>query len=314
VPSDRRTGSAAGNGADPGADAAFCARVLAVHGPGARTWLDELASIVDRWRRHWSLGPPRPYPHRYHWVAAVDRDDGAPCVLKLAPPGAREPVIEARWLTRVGGRGAVGLLDCVPGEGALLLERIEPGSPLAALVPDQDERACEVLAAVAAAIRRPADSADKLPTLADRVAELGRYQRTRPHDPLPAGMVAAAERTATDLLRTAPADVLLHADLHHDNVLWDRERGWLAIDPHGLVGDPAYEFAPLLYNPLPPVPAVADLALRRCVHLAAASGIALERIRGWGFVQAVLSAVWSLEEDPVPDAHVLAVAARLRAG
>jgi streptomycin 6-kinase len=308
VPSNSRAASPC----DPAGDAAFRARVLAVHGPGARTWLDELAGIVDRWRRHWALGPPRPYPHSYHWVAAVDRADGTPCVLKLAPPGAREPVVEARWLTRVGGRGAVRLLDCAPGEGALLLERIEPGSSLAALVPGQDERACEVLAAVAAAIRRPADPADALPALADRVGELSTYRQVRGHDVLPAGMVAAAERTAVDLLRTAPTDVLLHADLHHENVLWDRDRGWLAIDPHGLVGDPAYELATLLYNPLSLGPDAADLAQGRCAHLARASGIEQERIRAWGFVQAVLSAVWSLDEDPVPDANVLAVAARLR--
>lgn len=292
-------------------DATFRARVLAVYGPGAGNWLDELPAVVARWRAHWSLGPARPYPHSYHWVAAADRDDGARCVLKLAPPGAREPVVEARWLSRVGGRGAVRLLDCAPDEGALLLERIEPGSTLAEWLPDEDERACEVLADVAAAIRRPADAADQLPTLADRVADLRRHLRTR-RDVLPVGLVAEAERTAAELLRTAPADVLLHADLHHDNVLWDGERGWLAIDPHGLVGDPAYEFAALLYNPLPLGPAVADLAPRRCVVLAAASGIELERIRRWGFVQAVLSAVWSLDEDPVPDAHVLAVADRLR--
>ncbi|MGH3773088.1 MAG: hypothetical protein ACRDRW_17130 [Pseudonocardiaceae bacterium] len=45
-----------------------------------------------------------------------------------------------------------------------------------------------------------------------------------------------------------------------------------------------------------------------------ATGISEERIRGWGFVQAVLSAVWSLDEDPVPDRHVLAVAERITTG
>lgn len=310
MPSNRGAPSAA----NPGDDAAFRARVLAVHGPGARRWLDELPGIVDRWRRRWSLGPPRPYPRSYHWVAAVDRADGAPCVLKLAPPGAHEPVLEARWLTLAGGRGAVRLLDCAPGEGALLLERLEPGTSLVGLVPDRDERACEVLAAVAAAVRRPADSADGLPTLADRVAKLRRYRQACGDDVLPRGMVAAADRTAADLLRTAPPDVLLHGDLHHENVLWDRRRGWLAIDPHALIGDPAYELATLLYNPLSLGPDVADLAVPRCEGLARASGIEQERIRAWGFVQAVLSAVWSLDENPVPDAHVLAVAARLRAG
>ena len=59
-------------------------------------------------------------------------------------------------------------------------------------------------------------------------------------------------------------------------------------------------------------PTAVALAERRCRRLAVVTGISEERIRGWGFVQAVLSAVWSLDEDPVPDRHVLAVAERLR--
>lgn len=155
--------------------------------------------------------------------------------------------------------------------------------------------------------------ADDLPTLTDRVADLTRHRVLfcGDSDPLPVGIVAEAERIAADLLRTAPPDVLLHGDLHHDNVLWGGERGWLAIDPHGLVGDPAYEVAPLLYNPMPLGLTVTALAEHHCRRLAAATGIAEERIRAWGFVQAVLSAVWSLDEDPTPDRHVLALAERL---
>ncbi|MGH3722313.1 MAG: aminoglycoside phosphotransferase family protein [Pseudonocardiaceae bacterium] len=296
----------------PSGDHTFHERVRAVHGLGARAWLDDLPRVAERWRRYWALGPLRPYSLSYHWVAAADRDDGTPCVLKLAPPGTPELVVEARWLGRVGGRGAAVLLDADPENGALLLERIEPGRPLATIVPDRDDEACEAIATVAAAVRRPA--ATGLPTLADRVTDLTRHRGAHPgdRDPLPPGIVAEAEHIGAELLRTAPPDVLLHGDLHHDNVLCGDNRGWLAIDPHGLVGDPAYELAPLLYNPMPLGPTAVALAERRCRRLAVATGISEERIRGWGFVQAVLSAVWSLDEDPAPDQHVLAVAERLR--
>lgn len=135
----------------------FRERVLAVHGPAARGWLDDQPQVAERWRRHWRLGPPRLYELSYSWVAAADRDDGTPCVLKLAPPGAQEPVAEARWLERVGGCGAVALLDAVPVDGALLLEPIEPGELLAEVVPERDDEACDLIATVASAIRRPAD-------------------------------------------------------------------------------------------------------------------------------------------------------------
>jgi len=293
-------------------DHAFHKRVLAVHRLGARAWLEDLPRFVERWRGYWALGPLRPYSLSYHWVAAADRDDGTSCVLKLAPPGTPELVFEARWLRRAGGCGAAALLDADTDNGALLLERVEPGWPLAMIVPERDDEACEVIATVAAAVRRPA--AAGLPTLTERVTDLTRHRGAHPgdRDPLPLGMVTEAEHLGGELLRTAPPNMLLHGDLHHDNILWSGNRGWLAIDPHGLVGDPAYEFAPLLYNPLPLGPTAAVLARRRCRRLAVATGIPEERIRGWGFVQAVLSAVWSLDEDLIPDRHVLAVAERLR--
>ena len=44
--------------------------------------------------------------------------------------------------------------------------------------------------------------------------------------------------------------MLLHGDLQHYNVLFDNERGWVAIDPKGVVGEWEYEVGPLLRNPV----------------------------------------------------------------
>jgi streptomycin 6-kinase len=291
-------------GEDPPVDlpATFRARLTAVHGEDGTAWLDALPATIDRWRARWDLHALRSLPPSYGWVAAAERRDGTPCVLKLVPPGAETIESEAAWLALADGRGAARLLASAPDAGALLLERLQPGTPLAALVPDRDEEACAILAAVIAALPGPA----ALPTLAARTTELADHLAGAA-DPLPGGVVALADRVARELLATAGPDVPLHGDLHHDNVLRDGD-AWRAIDPHGLRGDPAYEIAPLLYNPLPLGPAVATLAAGRCRRLAALTGLPEDRLRAWGFVQAVLSAVWSLDEDPEPDAHVLAVA------
>jgi streptomycin 6-kinase len=39
-------------------------------------------------------------------------------------------------------------------------------------------------------------------------------------------------------------------DLHHYNVLSDSGRGWLAIDPKGLVGEVEYEVGAAIRNPI----------------------------------------------------------------
>ena len=41
----------------------------------------------------------------------------------------------------------------------------------------------------------------------------------------------------------------LHGDLHHENIMHG-PRGWLAIDPKGVLGDPAFDAANWFYNPL----------------------------------------------------------------
>ncbi len=93
--------------------------------------------------------------------------------------------------------------------------------------------------------------------------------------------------------------VLLHGDLHHDNILAAEREPWLAIDPKGIVGEPAYEVGALLRNPLPGLlarPEPGRVLARRIEQLAAELGFDRARIRGWALAQAVLSAWWSYED------------------
>jgi streptomycin 6-kinase len=93
--------------------------------------------------------------------------------------------------------------------------------------------------------------------------------------------------------------MLLHGDLHHYNVLSDRARGWCAIDPKGVVGELEYELGAALRNPIdrPDLFASVDIVERRLEHFGLALGIDTSRARGWCFAQAVLAAIWSLEDD-----------------
>jgi streptomycin 6-kinase len=106
---------------------------------------------------------------------------------------------------------------------------------------------------------------------------------------------------------------LLHGDLHHGNVLWDDRRGWLAIDPKGVVGEPAYEFGAALRNPdaAPTLVASPAVARRRSHIIADRLGLDRRRVLAWGFAQAVLAAVWAREGGDAPD-WALAAALALR--
>ena len=88
---------------------------------------------------------------------------------------------------------------------------------------------------------------------------------------------------------------------------------WLAIDPHGLVGDPGYETGALLYNPDPERRDSALLALvpARIEQLADGLGLPTERVVAWGFVKAVLSEVWTAQGSGTLGSRALDVARQL---
>ena len=92
----------------------------------------------------------------------------------------------------------------------------------------------------------------------------------------------------------AERDVLLHGDLHHENILAARER-YVAIDPKGVLGNPEWEVAPFLFNNLPRD----HTGWRRVIRRRAdqiADGLGLERSRLYAFsaTRALQSAFWSL--------------------
>ena len=64
------------------------------------------------------------------------------------------------------------------------------------------------------------------------------------------GGVFDVSLAAAEALLADPREVcVLHGDLHHENVLDGGERGWLVIDPKGLLGERTYEYATTLCNP-----------------------------------------------------------------
>ncbi len=90
----------------------------------------------------------------------------------------------------------------------------------------------------------------------------------------------------------------MHGDFHHYNIL-SSERGWLIIDPKGVIGPAGYEVGPLLINPWGELINRSDIqkiTKRRIDILHEHLGFERERIREWGLAHAVLSALWGIED------------------
>ena len=218
-----------------------------------------------------------------------------PVVLKVI----RQPGDEWRCgevLDSFNGIGVVRVYEYI--EGAVLLERLSPGTSLVAMAVDgRDDEATEVIAEV---IQRMSDTRGSLKGFTT-VEEWGNgFQRyiASGDNQVPTALVEQGRRLYDGLCASQQTVRLLHGDLQHYNILFDAERGWTAIDPKGVVGEIEYEIGASLRNPLekPDLLACPDTIERRLKLFESRLKIDFKRALGWGFAQAVLSAIWSVED------------------
>jgi streptomycin 6-kinase len=272
---------------------------IELHGEAGAAWLSRLPAIIAACARQWSVTLGRPFPNlRFNFAAPATRADGRPVVVKVCFPD-REFFTEAEALRLFDGRGATRLLAADLEQGALLLERLEPGTPLSAL-PD-DEAATTIAAHVMRQLRRPVPPEHAFPSVADWGRGFARLRAGcgGASGPLPAGLFDRAEHLFADLVDSMAEPMLLHGDLHHMNILAAQRQPWLAIDPKGVVGEPAYETGALLRNPTPrllTMPRPDWVMARRLDRLAEELRFDRARLRDWALAQAVLAAVWSWED------------------
>ena len=262
----------------------------------------------DGYVARWQLTPdgaPIVTPTARLWPV---RHLGEPAILKLSAV-ADTPGAEAllRWWA---GDGAARVLASDPP--ALLLERATGGRSLAAMArAGQDDEACRILCAVTARLHAPRGPHQPgLTPLAVRFAALVAAATSQ------GGILARCLAVAEELLADPREIVPLHGDLHHDNVLDFGRRGWLAIDPHALLGERGFDYAilfanPDLADPARPVATLPGRFERRLDLVTAAAGIERTRLLRWILAWAGLSAAWFLEDgqSPVTDLEIARLAA-----
>lgn len=278
--------------------------LTAAHGADGERWLAELPELVERVADRWGLVE---IGNAYEggaiaFVAPVVRVGGAPAVLKVSFVDD-ETRFEGDALRAWGGHGAVRLLDAEADDGALLLERLAPGAPLAAH-PDRDEAiaiACDLLRGLWTAPR-----ADHRFTLvADLAAGWALELPARWAEldgPFDEALVTHAAAQCRDLATPDRPQVIANRDFHLGNVLSAERAPWLVIDPKPLAGEPAFDTGHLVLTLLPDAPTDDDTeATTR--RVAVALGQSPDRVRMWAYVRAVENALWAAAtgaDDPSP--------------
>ena len=227
--------------------------------------------------------------------------EGRPLVLKLTKTHSDESHSGA-VLRAFGGDGAVRVFESEMG--AVLMDRLLPGEELVNVVRrGNDPEATRILAHVMQQLANHTPPRE-CPAVSDWGLGFDRYLASG-NQQISRALVLAAQDLYQRLAASQRTTMLLHGDLQHYNVLFDRVRGWTAIDPKGIVGELEYEIGALLRNPIeqPELFTNRGIIEQRLAILCDALNLDHSRALRWSFAQAVLSAIWDVEDEKPVDAN-----------
>ena len=253
---------------------------------------------VSEAERRWSLSVQERLDSSFNYVARASHAELGEVVVKLGAPGI-EFVSELEALRLYGGQGAVRVLKADPVNGAMMLESVRPGSALSNV--RSDEEATSIATSVMRSLWRPVREQHPFAALSEFEGgvEWLRSCLANQRSPIPTTLVSRAEGLLRELASGQAKSVLLHGDLHHDNILSAGRGRWLAVDPKGVVGDPTYDVGPFLYNRLFATDRPVSVLKRRVDQMSEELGFERDRIVGAAIPRAVLAA-WPVGSSGEP--------------
>jgi streptomycin 6-kinase len=264
---------------------------------------------LDHYLHAWELSEPQLLAETVTSKVYTVTSAGETVVLKLLKPYGWEESMGAAALRYFGGQGAVRLLR---EDGDAHLLEYADGPELASLVLNgQDEQAAVIIAQVLNQLHQPR------PEPPPELRTLRRWFRSlflKAEQDRQAGIDSVFVRTAAladRLLDEHHEECVLHGDIHHQNIRYRQDRGWLAFDPKGLYGERAYDAANTLRNPYMFDPVTDEARFIKVARILARElDIPLPRLLSFFLMYICLSASWLLESggDSTIELHLAGLA------
>lgn len=267
-------------------------------------WLAQLPDILATCAKKWDLRIESPMTEDYAkmgygYITPATQSDGAEVVLKCIPPAMTAELRERQALALCNGESTIKLLGYDEKLGTIMIERARPGVPLA--LNTDDEENTRIAAHQMKRFWKPIPAKHNFVSTDYEIEGFHRLRKKNNGTTgnFPERWATRAETLYKELMATSTATVLLHADLHHYNILSATREPWLTIDPKGYYGDPGYEVGAFLAN----YPEEScdgkdrnEIDISRINIMIEELDMPRDRIIKWGVVLACIWAEWGLDD------------------
>jgi streptomycin 6-kinase len=291
----------------------FASNIRDLYGEEGESWIKDLPSRLVQLAEKWDLRFLHVMPAlTYNFVGLVERlSTGRTAILKMGPK--RQNIeAEVQWFGCFN-KGVPKIYWCDEQQNAFLMERFEPGYSLKRFVKaGNDDTATRIICQKILDLQFHQQKQAEFTHLSELVASLSVLKNH-----LDDRTLSQAISLFRELTIDRTQDVILHGDLHHNNILYDGST-WKVIDPHGYVGDPVFEVGTMIYNPANCFPhdrSIGQVVERRLHILTEELPFDPQRIKAWAICKTVLSIAWSFEDHatiPEFEAKVLSAITQMK--
>lgn len=270
----------------------FILNIQDIYGESGKTWLNDLHHIINRLEDFWNFTFLHPMPNlSYNFVGLVGLENNQTAVLKMSP--GDNLTAEMRWLDCIK-TGVPKLYAFDEGLKSYLMEHLEPGYSLKHHVKQgNDDEATRIICQIILKLHSQQCQTHHFRHLSEFRETLSLLEGK-----LETEIVSKAQLLFKKLTSDRTNDIVLHGDLHHDNILASGSE-WKAIDPHGYIGDPAAEVGAMIRNAFDcfnKSDSIPNIVNRRLQILATELPYDMQRIKSWTFCLTALSGAWSVED------------------
>lgn len=254
----------------------FETNIMNIYGNRGKDWLNALPQLMSRIAAEYGLSGLNPVSNLSYNYVLSGFQDALPIILKLSLDidGLKR---EAAALNAFTGFGAIKVI--AQQSGALLLERAIPGSSLKTSLLSKDDDAINIACRVMQNLHQAPFPKESFLHIKDRLQPLDKNWD------IPIHYLEKARKLRDKLLTTSAKVVLLHGDLHRENIL-QSGADWVVIDPKGVIGYPINDVWTFIENIEKDTQIIADFF-----------SFDLQDIRDWYFVHLILAVCWSQEDN-----------------
>lgn len=281
---------------------AYFDHIQRVYGEAGRSWIARLPVLIKRAEIFWELKNLEIFEHlSYNLLLRGYSEKYGSIMLKIGVLND-EFRRELLFLKELKSNMYVKCFDVLVDEGMILMKLLKPGKRVNE-INTLDERL-----SVAGSLLSYTPILALHPTYMKYHRSIFNETMARNKEKINDASLEArlkrADNYYIELLNMHSDEVILHGDLHHENMIFDEDDGWQIIDPKGYLGIKVLEPGRYIINQIwEDLEKSRDFTEETVVYLSKVLGYTTEILYKSAYVDCMLSSVWSLEDGYYDDTN-----------